>query len=111
MKERITDVDMIVNQSMPLNEFRDFLNELETQPTVDVGPFLPDDKRDFFVHNPDGSITRVAYNVGINGAYFRIPVQRRVKVPLQVADMIYGHETAIYEAEQRAKYQARLIEV
>ena len=61
--------------------------KLMSEPKVTVY-FPKDDNEDFFVTNPDGTITRVARCININGIQFFIPCQVKYEVPLSVYERI-----------------------
>lgn len=73
---------------------RKTLEKFEKEARMDI--YLePDNGRDYFVSNVDGSITRVAVCANINGTQWIIPAQQRTKIPKSVYEfLIQCEETA-----------------
>lgn len=54
-----------------------------------VEVFFPSDRnRDYVVTNHDGTITRVAYTVNINGVQWIIPADQKTKIPQGVYEFL-----------------------
>lgn len=76
---------------------RKTLETFEQEPMVEVY-CEPDNGRDYFISNADGSITRVAECININGTQWIIPVQ----VPIKIPQSVYQHWMACQEQMKRA---------
>jgi hypothetical protein len=73
---------------------RKTLEQFEKESKVEI--YLePDNGRDYFVSNADGSITRVAVCANINGTQWLVPAQQKTKIPKSVyAFLMQCDETA-----------------
>lgn len=63
------------------------LDAKAAEPMVEVY-FDSDPARDYVMFNADGSMTRVAYTVNINGAQWLIPAQQKTSIPRSVYEYL-----------------------
>ena len=75
------------------------LDAVKDDSMVDVY-FPRNDDTDFIVQNPDGSITRVAHCVSINGVRFHVPSETHTKIPKLVYEHLMQSFASLAEAER-----------